>query len=114
IEGGSDARYVPTGHIVYVVGPTLLAVPFDAKTLQVTGGPVPIIEDVRRAAAGTTAAAQFSFSNNGSMVYVPGSPGADTTGLTLALVDRAGSRTPLNAPPGSYGQPRVSPNGKQL
>jgi hypothetical protein len=29
LEGGSDARYVPTGHIVYALGSTLLAVPFD-------------------------------------------------------------------------------------
>ena len=114
IEGGSDARYAPTGHIVYAVDSTLLAVPFDPKTLQVTGGHVPVIEGVRRAPPGTTAAAQFSFSNNGSTVYVRGGGAAETTGLTLALVDRAGSRTPLNAPPGSYGQPRISPNGKQL
>ena len=46
IEGGSDARYVPTGHLVYAIGSTLLAVPFDVKKLQVTGGPVPILEGV--------------------------------------------------------------------
>ena len=34
--------------------------------------------------------------------------------MTLALVDRAGARTPLNIPPGAHGQPRVSPSGRQL
>ena len=29
VEGGSDARYVPTGHIVYASAGTLFAVPFD-------------------------------------------------------------------------------------
>ena len=29
VEGGSDARYLPTGHLVYALGDTLLAVPFD-------------------------------------------------------------------------------------
>src|SRR4030095_2459668 len=49
IEGGSDARFVPTGHIVYSVGSTLLSVPFDAKELQITGDSVPVIEGVGRA-----------------------------------------------------------------
>ena len=31
-EGGSDARYLPTGHIVYAQGNTLLAFPFDLDT----------------------------------------------------------------------------------
>ena len=48
IEGGSDARYVPTGHIVYVSGGTLFAVPFDLPKLEVTGGAVPVVEGVRR------------------------------------------------------------------
>ena len=53
-EGGSDGRFVPTGHIVYAVGQTVLAVPFDGQALQLTGGPVPVIEDVRRAPGATT------------------------------------------------------------
>ena len=36
---GADARYVPTGHLVYALGNTLLAVPFDVAQLAVTGGP---------------------------------------------------------------------------
>ena len=35
IDGGRDARYVPTGHVVYVLDGTLLAVPFDVDTLEV-------------------------------------------------------------------------------
>ena len=31
-EGGSDARYVPTGHLVYAVGGSLFAVAFDASS----------------------------------------------------------------------------------
>src|SRR5215471_9621656 len=42
INGGSDARYVPSGDIVYVLGSNLFAVPFDVWKLQVTGGPVPV------------------------------------------------------------------------
>ena len=49
MEGGSDARYVSTGHLVYARGSTLLGVPFDVATLAVTGGAVPLVEGVARA-----------------------------------------------------------------
>ncbi len=39
IEGGSDARYVPTGHLIYTLSGKLLAVPFDIKRLAVTERP---------------------------------------------------------------------------
>jgi len=115
IEGGSDARYVPTGHIVYAVGSTLLAVAFDVKSLKVRSPAVPIIDNLKRAQApgGVTGAGQFSFSNNGSMIYVPGGPseigGRD---FILALVDHAGMRTTLKLPPGPYNQPRISPTNR--
>ena len=115
IPGGSDARYVPTGHIVYTLGNVLLAVPFDVKKLRVTGGPVPILEGVRRSTliVGGGADAQFAYSDNGSLVYLPGTQ-TGAGDLTLWLVDRSGGRKNLNVPPGAYSQPRISPNGKQL
>ena len=39
IRGGRDGRYVPTGHLVYGLNNVLFAVPFDAGSRQVTGGP---------------------------------------------------------------------------
>ena len=47
VSGGSDGRYLPTGHLVYALGGVLFAVPFDLPRLAVTGGPVPIVEGVR-------------------------------------------------------------------
>jgi serine/threonine-protein kinase len=114
IERGSDARYVSTGHIVYAFGGTLFAVPFDLHHLQVTGGQVPVVERVRRS-SGTTGAAHFSFSNTGTLIYVPGpaSPGnGDQQGL--ALMDRKGTIETLKVPPRSYRFLRVSPNGKRV
>ena len=46
VAGGRDARYVPSGHLVYVLDGTLLAVPFDVDRLEVTGGAVPMSEGV--------------------------------------------------------------------
>jgi eukaryotic-like serine/threonine-protein kinase len=38
LPGGSDARYVPTGHLVYALGDALFAVAFDVSRLEVSGG----------------------------------------------------------------------------
>ena len=46
IPGGSDARYVASGHIVYGVAGTLRAVPFDLDALEVRGTPVPVVDGV--------------------------------------------------------------------
>ena len=73
VNGGSDARYVPTGHLVYALGGTLFALPFDVKRLEVAGGPVPIVEGVQRTlCCPNSGSAQFSFADTGSLVYVPG------------------------------------------
>ena len=37
IQGGTNARYIPTGHLVYGRGDTVLAVPFNLSRLAVTG-----------------------------------------------------------------------------
>jgi len=112
-ESGSDARYVPTGHIVYGLATTLLAVPFDLKNLKITGGPVPVVEGVRRSGT-ATGAANFGFSADGALAYIPGGVPNASGARTLAFVDRNGSRTPIPLPPANYFSPRISPNGKQL
>jgi hypothetical protein len=50
VNGGSDARYVATGHLIYALSGTLLALPFDVKRLAVSGGPVSVVEGIQRAA----------------------------------------------------------------
>src|SRR5439155_11636750 len=110
MQGGSDARYVPTGHIVYALGSTLLAAPFDLRKLQLTGAGVPIVDNVARP-PGATGAAHFAFSTNGSIVYISG---AQAGNRTVAIIDAAGVRKPLDIPPGPYNHPRISPNGKLL
>jgi serine/threonine-protein kinase len=112
ISGGSDARYVATGHIIYALSERLLAVPFDLRNLQVAGDSTPILEDVMRARAGVTGTAHFSFSNNGYMAYIPAIGALNDR--TLALIDRAGTQKPLDIPPGPYNHPRISSNGKEL
>jgi serine/threonine-protein kinase len=114
VQGGSDARYVSTGHLVYALGSTLFAAHFDLRKLQLKSTPVPIAENVERPQGGVTGAAQFAFSSKGSMVYIP-SQKHGSENRTVALVDAAGVRAPLNIPPGPYNHPRVSlADGKLL
>jgi Tol biopolymer transport system component len=115
LEGGADARYLPTGHLVYAVSGMLMAVPFDLATLSVVGAAVPVIEGVRRAGimAGATGTAQFAYSATGAIAYVPGPAIVNATGeRDLALFDLNGVPRPLKLKPGSYTSPRVSPDGK--
>ncbi len=112
VSGGSDGRYLPTGHLVYALGGVLFAVPFDLRRLAVTGGPVPIVEGVKRS-LGTSGTAHFSVSSTGSLVFVPG-PASTSSALDLALVDRNGSVQPLKLPLGAYEYPRLSPDGKRI
>jgi Tol biopolymer transport system component len=112
VDGGTDARYVPTGHIVYAVGGTLFAVPFDLSKLASTAGPVPIVEGVRRVTAVTSGGAHFAFSNSGSLVYLPGPSSAAQQ--DLMLFDRQGGAEALKLPPALYLYPRVSPDGKRI
>ena len=112
ISGGSDARYVATGHIIYALSGRLLAIPFDLRKLQVAGSSTPIVEDVMRAPNNQTGAAHFSSSNNGYMTYIPAI--GDLNNRTLALLDRAGIQKQLDIPAGPYDHARISPNGKQL
>ena len=115
VQGGSDARYIPTGHLVYAISGTVFAVPFDTRRLEVRGGPVPVVEGVRRASGSppATAAAQFSVSRTGSLVYFPGPVSTSTNQLEIILADGA-AVSRLKLPPGSYSSPRVSPDGKRI
>jgi len=112
VDGGTDARYVPTGHIVYNVRGTLFAAPFDLAKRALIRGAVPVVEGVLRVTAATSGASQFAFSRSGSLVYVPGP--ASGGQQELMLFDRSGSAESLKLPTGSYEQPRVSPDGRRL
>ncbi len=115
LQQATDARYVPTGHIVYGVGGSLFAVPIDVRTLEVKGRPAPVIEGVRRDAAGATGVVHFAVSAGGSLVYLPGPvTGPLSAQLDIALTDRRGNVQRLNLPTGYYDAPRVSPDGKRI
>lgn len=113
IEGGSDARYSPTGHIVYAVRGRLLSVAFDAARQEVTGKPVVLVEGVRNA-GGNTGTTQFSFSDTGSLVYISAATATAQVQSQMAFVDLNGNIKPLRKVPSSIFGPRISPDGKRV
>jgi hypothetical protein len=74
IETGTSPRYT-SDHIVYAVGNSLLAVPFDPERLEVTGDPVPMMDGVLTKSGGATS---FALSETGSLVYVTTGEGGGT------------------------------------
>jgi serine/threonine protein kinase len=109
---GDSAQYLPTGHIVYSMGASLYAVPFDVGKLEVTGDPFLLVGDVFR----SSGVAQYAVSNSGTLVYIPGitSSTAKTNQRILVWVDRKGKEELLAAQPDDYRSPQISPDGKQL
>lgn len=110
VERGRDARYVPTGHLVYGVNGVLLGVPFDAGARRITGAPVPLAENVLDADV-RTGAMHFTLSDDGTLVYLSGESGQRGT---LSWVYRDGRREPLLTEPLSYSFARVSPDGTRV
>jgi serine/threonine-protein kinase len=119
IAGGADARHVHSGHVVYMKGGTLMAVPFDVASQQVTGAPVALIENVMQAVnapnfGDETGAGQFAVSTSGTLLYARGGIGPIRQS-SLVWLGRTGTVTPLPAvPPAPQLQPRLSPDGRRL
>jgi eukaryotic-like serine/threonine-protein kinase len=107
--GGGAPLYASSGHLVFVRGTTLMAAPFDLGRLEVTGDPVALLEGILRTGA---SAAQYELSENGTLVYRPGT--GTSGGRTLAWVGRDGREEALALEPGTYSNARVSPDGRHI
>jgi eukaryotic-like serine/threonine-protein kinase len=97
----------------------LMAAPFDLARLEVTGGAVALIADVMQAGntpseVSDSGAGQFSVSESGSLLYVPGGIFPDPE-RSVVWVDRTtGAVQPLPLPARAYLSPRLSPDGHRV
>jgi serine/threonine-protein kinase len=118
LEGGSYARYVPSGlpraksrgHLVFARNGALYAVPFDLGRLSVTGNPVLILAGV--ATDPSTGAAHFAISSAGTLAYLPGVPRSPDR--RLVWVNRRGEVRPATTHQRSFFHPKFSPDGKRV
>jgi hypothetical protein len=102
-KADSQAVYAPPGFLVYLRGNTLVAQPFDADALRVTGEPVRIAEKVDRDGASRRGA--FSVSQNGVLAYHPASE------TQLVWFDRGGGSLKAIA---AGTNPAISPDERQV
>ncbi len=108
--GGSYPRYSSSNHILYLVGNTLMALPFDGEHRRVLGPPVPVKESVRRES--WDAAGQYAIADDGTLVFAPG---ADAAKSVLVRVDRTGRiADTLAVPVGDYFNVYLSPTGRHV
>lgn len=108
IADGRDARYVASGHLLFVSNSTLMAVAFDPRTSTATGQPVAIAPGVQTET--TTGAALFSVAANGSVAFAP----TGAVPIQLALVGLDGSRKVLGNVPAGTTAPRIAMDGKKV
>jgi serine/threonine protein kinase len=118
IARGRDARYLPSGHILYAQGTALYAVAFDFDRLEVVGAPVRVVDNgIVRPDTGVADAAQYAVSDTGSLVYLENVPGVIARTFSrrsLVWVDRAGERKPIDLPANDYSLARISPDGRRV
>ncbi len=102
----SMVTYVEPGYLLYLRDRTLVAQPFDGKTLKTTGEPIPVAEKVGTDSVGL---GRFSVSREGTLAYRTG----EITDR-LVWVDRSGKELDAVGDPAQYHDPASSPDGKRL
>jgi hypothetical protein len=114
VERGRDARYVKSGHLTYVDGGTLFAVPFDINTMQVEGSAVAMDSDVHMSAEDETGAAGYDVSDDGILAFAPPA-GYGAAGPTrLLLRDADGNERPLPIDVRPFGYASFSPDDRRV
>jgi hypothetical protein len=109
VKGGTFGRYAASGHLLYVRGGTLFAVPFDPGRLEVTGAAFPVVDGVFE---NTNGGAGYAVSRDGTLVYASG--GLQLTDRSLFWVDRQGKETSASKLRRSFAGPAVSPDGRRV
>ncbi|MEP6688845.1 MAG: protein kinase [Gemmatimonadales bacterium] len=110
---GIYATYAPSGHLLVVTADgKLIAVPFDARKLELTGAPVALIEGIGVRNGGFNV--DLALAGNGTLAYTTGG----TLGSRRAVwVTREGGIAPTDPawdPEGVIGSASLSPNGQAV
>lgn len=109
LDEAANARYLAPGYLVFTRGDLLMAAPFDAGSLKVTGPARPLVEGVTRDP--WFGAADFALSPTGTLIYLTGGV---QTAYRLVTVDMAGKVEPLGSQERGFEDLSVSPDGKRI
>lgn len=118
LTNATDARYIPTGYLVFIRNAALLGVPFDAARVEISGPPVPLLAGIMQATNAPdsreeTGMGQFAVSPSGTLLYASGGI-YPTPATTLVRVDRKGRETKLAGIKGALIGARLSPDGSRV
>jgi serine/threonine-protein kinase len=108
---GAVGRYAASGHLVYLTADgTMMAAPFDAAALRVTGEAVPVAENV---AVRALSRADVAISASGTLLYAAGRVIGGNG--ELVWVARDGKASPIDSSFEHFfvGRVRLSPDGRQ-
>jgi eukaryotic-like serine/threonine-protein kinase len=106
VENGTLPLYTTTGQLAFYRDGKILAVPFDAAALKVTGPPVQVLDNIPVLTSGVP---PLDISPSGTVVYSP------TIAVSrLVWVSRRGEEQIVNDDRRSYMNPRVSPDGQRV
>src|SRR4029453_15396759 len=108
VNTDSSAAYAPQGFLLFLRERTLMAQAFDASSLQLSGEPFPIADQVGQNPA--TGRAFFSVSQTGVLTFLS----VRTPNTQLAWFDRAGKQLEVVGSPPADTAIRLSPDEKQL
>ena len=108
IHASSNMAYA-AGYLLFIREQSLMAQPFDATHLQLTGDAVPIVGQIKYDASFNKAF--FSASNNSMLVY---QTGVASSIRQLVWFDRSGERLGSAGKAGEYLDIRLSPDGGRV
>jgi eukaryotic-like serine/threonine-protein kinase len=100
------------GHLLFVRENKLMAQPFDAASLLVTGEVFPVADHVALANANNFA--PVTTSGNGVLLYWTGGSGATGGGQQIVWYDHSGRLLGTLTAPGSVQSPAISPDEKTI
>ena len=111
LPNASNAHYLPTGHLVYVHEGTLMAVPFNLKSLSITGSPAQVLHGVL--ANQDDGYGNLAVARSGNLVYVSGPERANRESSTrLVWVSRDGKESPASQTVRGYEDMSIARDGK--
>ena len=109
IDDATNAQYVEPGYLLYGRSASLYAWRFDPGSRRLIGHPVPITKE-KLSFWEPKNLVVFAASNEGTIVYLP----EVARKTVLHWYERGGRVLGSLGPPGFYGTPRVSPDGKKV